>query len=215
MKKLLVVFAAILIALIATYTLSASDVPQTATGIRPLKVSETIPDVTLRTATGEPFNLRQAILESPTVLIFYRGGWCPYCNRHLGGVQQVEGELRELGFRILAISPDRPEKLREMAEKDQLTFQLLSDSSMAASRAFGIAFQADDATVQQYKEEYQIDIEADSGETHHQLPVPAVFMVDPDGQIIFSYINPDYKTRLDPEALLGTAQMFSYRSKKF
>jgi len=211
--KIPITLLALLLA--AGCTLPIAKVPQSAEEIRPLQVGSTIPNVVLRAPTGEPFDLRQAVMEKPTVLIFYRGGWCPYCNRHLSELQQVEEDLLALGYRILAISPDRPEKLMETAEKDSLTYQLLSDSSMAAARAFGIAFQVDDATVKKYKEEYKIDLEADSGETHHQLPVPAVFMVDPDGKIIFSYVNPDYKTRLNPEALLVTAQLFSYRSRKF
>lgn len=205
MKTLLALFALLLTTACMT---PVAEIPQSAEKIQPVQTGSIIPNVTLRTSTGESFDLRKAIQKKPTVIIFYRGGWCPYCNKHLGQLQQAEDELLALGYQILAISPDRPEKLRETAGKDHLTYELLSDSNMAAARAFGIAFQVDDATVKMYKEKYKIDLEADSGETHHQLPAPSVFIVKPDGRIAFSYVNPDYKTRLSPEVLITAAKMF-------
>jgi peroxiredoxin len=120
-------------------------------------------------------------------------------------MQRVDSQLRELGYRIIAISPDRPEKLLDSVEKHGLTYTLLSDHSMKAARAFGIAFRVDDQTLEKYKE-YGIDLEAASGETHHLLPVPAVFVVGTDGLVKFSFANPDYKVRIDPAVLLAAAR---------
>lgn len=204
MKTGLVLFV-LLLAVACTHP--TAGVPQSAEEIKPLQVGEFIPDIMLRTPEDTQVNLMPVVQEKPTVIIFYRGGWCPYCNRHLSAMQQTEDELLALGFQILAISPDRPEKLSETIGKDHLTYQLLSDSSMEAARAFGIAFQIDDPTVKKYKEEYKIDIEADSGQTHHQLPVPAVFIVDRGGKVLFAYTNPDYKVRLSPDDLIRVARM--------
>ncbi len=85
---------------------------------------------------------------------------------------------------------------------------LLSDSKMSAAESFGVAYQVDDATLKQLQQ-YGIDIEAASGEKHHILPVPAVFLIGTDGQIKFQYVHPDYKIRLDPELLLAAARIFS------
>ena len=71
-----------------------------------------------------------------------------------------------------------------------------------AARAFGIAFQLDAETVDLYRRA-GIDLEEASGETHHGLPVPSVFVVDADGVIRFTHSNPDYKVRLAPEKLLA------------
>ena len=79
------------------------------------------------------------------------------------------------------MSPDRPEKLKGPAEKHKLKYRLLSDSEMIAAKALGIAFRVDDATVNKYKTDYGIDLEADSGQKHHLLPVPSVFLVGRDG----------------------------------
>ena len=120
-------------------------------------------------------------------------------------MQAAEADLLNLGYQILAISPDRTPKLGESVEKGKLTYTLLSDSSMTAAQAFGIAFRVDDATLEKYKG-YNIDLEAASGEKHHLLPVPAVFIVGTDGVIAFVYANPDYKVRLTPEVLLAAAK---------
>jgi peroxiredoxin len=203
MKTILMLSAALL----SLCAIAANVVPQSAANITPLRTEDSIPDVILHTPDGNPFNLRGATAEKPTVIIFYRGRWCPYCNRHLAALQTIEQQLLDMGFQILAISPDRPEKLRETAAKENLSYQLLSDSSMEASRAFGIAFRLDDATFKKYKEEYKIDIEADSGFAHHQLPVPAVFIANTNGRILFGHTNPDYKIRLNPGAILDVARM--------
>lgn len=173
--------------------------------IKPLKVGETIPSVGLKTADGKNFDLQAAAKEQPLVLIFYRGGWCPYCNRHLGALQEIDPQLRELGYRIIAVSPDQSAELAKSAEAGHLSYTLLSDSSVKAATAFGLVFTVDDGTLKKY-EKYGIDLEAASGESHHMLPVPAVFIVGTDGVIDFVHADEDYKKRLAPDVLLAAAK---------
>lgn len=173
--------------------------------VKPLPVGQSIPEVKLKTVTGKDFDLAAVAKEQPLVIIFYRGGWCPYCNTHLGQLQEADSELRKLGFRIVAISPDRPEKLQESLDKGALSYTLLSDSSMNAAKAFGIAFEVE-APMLEKLVSYNIDIEAASGQKHHLLPVPSVFLVGTDGVIDYVYSNPDYKVRLSPDELLSAAK---------
>ena len=123
----------------------------------------------------------------------------------MGQLQAVHGQLIDLGYQIIAVSPDRPEKLAPIASKKKFEYTLLSDSKMTASMAFGIAYRVDDQTLKRLRG-YGIDLEEASGETHHLLPVPAVFVVDKSGKIHFEYVNPDYKIRLDPDTLLAAAK---------
>lgn len=170
-----------------------------------LKTGDTVPDVVLRDADDDEVKLRERVARRPAVLVFYRGGWCPFCTKHLMELAQIKDELLESGHQLLAISPDRPAKIREMPNRRKLGYTLLSDSDTTAAEAFGIAFQLPEDLVSKYKKEYQIDVEAASGESHHRLPHPAVFVVGKDGVIRFAHVNPDYKTRLDPEAILKAA----------
>ncbi|GAB4454381.1 MAG: hypothetical protein OHK0029_08880 [Armatimonadaceae bacterium] len=191
---------------------NATVVPDVAAKVNPLPVGAAVPALTLRTPDGKAFNLSAALAEKPTVLIFYRGGWCPYCNTHLGKLSQIEDDLLKQGYRILAVSPDRPEELQKSIAKQSLRYQILSDSNADAAKAFGVAFRVDDGTVSKYKNSYKIDLEASSGQNHHILPVPAVFLIGTDGMVQYRYFNPDYKVRLEPEKILEAARAHSSKA---
>lgn len=171
-----------------------------------IKVGNPIPDVVLHDADGAEFKLREHIAKQPAVLIFYRGGWCPYCTKHLMALADIKDKLAESGYQMLAISPDQPAKIKETPGREKLGYTLLSDSDMAAAKAFGISFQVPGELISKYKDKHQIDLESASGKTHHLLPHPAVFVVGKDGVIRFAHVNPDYKTRLDPEAILKATE---------
>src|SRR6266481_1658759 len=146
---------------------------QAQTNSTPLKAGDSIPNVTLRTEEDKEVSLRKLVSEKPTVLIFYRGGWCPFCNRHLQSLVGIERDLNRAGAQLLAFSMDQPAKLKATPDRGKLHYRLLSDSDAVAVKAFGIAFKVDDATVEKYKT-YGISLEAASGKDHHILPHPAV-----------------------------------------
>ncbi|MEX1016137.1 MAG: peroxiredoxin-like family protein [Phycisphaeraceae bacterium] len=181
------------------------DVPDKAEDVQPLAVDQPAPAATLRSPAGDAVDLAQAYADGPTMLVFYRGGWCPYCNTQLGHLSEAHDELEAMGYQVYAISPDRPEKLRESQGEIDMDYQLLSDADMTLARAFGLAFRVDDDTIEQYHE-YGIDLEDASGQSHHLLPVPAVILVDTAGVIRHVDYNPDYRERLDPAALLAAAR---------
>ena len=175
---------------------------RSAEDISPILIGSNVPELMLRTIDGKPFNLNEAIRNKPTVLIFYRGGWCPYCNMQLSQLQEIEADIIKYGYQIIAISPDRPEKLNESFDKYKMNYLLLSDSYMAGAKAFGIAFKLDESTIKKYGE-YGIDLVDASGEKHYSLPVPSVFVIGTDGIVKFKYVNPNYKVRLDANVLLS------------
>lgn len=179
----------------------AKTIAPSAEETKPLSTGSKVPKLTLLTARGKVFDLNQAIQNKPTVLIFYRGGWCPYCSKHLAKLQEIEPEIIKAGYQIIAISPDRPVKIRESIDKNKTKYLLLSDSKMEASKAFGVAFKLDKSTIKKYQQ-YGIDLYAASGEQHYSLPVPSVFVVGTDEVIKFDYVNPDYKVRLEANKLL-------------
>jgi peroxiredoxin len=125
-------------------------------------------------------------------------------------LREIEPELKNLGVQLLAVSPDKPSKVRETIEKHKMSFILLSDSDMVAARSFRVAYKLDDQTLAEFKK-YNIDVEDASGQRHHMLPVPAVFLVTTNGLIQFEYVNPDYKVRLDPELLVAAAKIIFRR----
>ena len=180
-----------------------ADSPQNA---KPLGVGVTAPDILLTSVDGKPVKLGSLLKKQPTALIFYRGGWCPFCNMHLAQLKTIEPDLRALGYQIVAVSPDRPEELRKTMDKHQLDYTLLSDSDAKALKAYGVAFKVDDETVEKYRA-YHVDLEASAGgRAHHALPVPSVFLIGKDRVIQFAHSNPDYKVRLAPDKILAAAR---------
>ena len=199
MKKTgLFIFTALL-----TVSATFAQLPDQAEDISPLLYGEKIPNAALVEADGSSHQLHSLIKERPSVLLFYRGGWCPYCNRHLAEIQEVEQQVANLGYQILAISPDSPENLK-VTDKDQdLNYRLFSDANGELCKKAGIAFKA--------PEKYGNMLKEKSGGHNEEgfLPVPSVFVVDHEGVILFEYINPDYSTRLSGGLLLKVLSQFS------
>lgn len=186
--------------------LTFAQVAASASDAKPLKAGDKVPAVTLRDSSGASIRLPEALVGKKTVVVFYRGGWCPFCNRHLAELAGIQGDLAQLGYQTIAISPDRPEEIAKAEAQGKSEFRRLSDSKADAIRAFGLAFRVDDKTFETYRDQYKIDLEKSSGETHHLLPVPAVFLTDEKGTIRYAYTNPDYRVRLKAADLLAAAR---------
>jgi peroxiredoxin len=173
-----------------------------AESIKHLAVGDKIPEAVMRLESGQEVGLEEQMAGEPAVLIFYRGGWCPFCTKHLAALNDITEELADAGVALLAISPDRPAKLKAAEKLADIDYVLLSDSKMELAQAFGITFRLDDKTFVKYRDQYGIDIEGDSGETHHLLPHPSVFVVDAEGIIQFAHVDSNYRKRLAPEKVL-------------
>lgn len=191
------------VAISASARIAVDDqIPNSAADAKPIKVGAMVPKAELRSLEGKAVKLSEVLGGKPTVLVFYRGGWCPFCNMHLADLGKVEGEIRAKGYQIVAITPDLPEELNKTLDKHHMTYKLYSDSAADAMKKFGVAFRLDDKTFTMYKNSYHIDLEKSSGHDHHILPVPSVFLINKSGKIVFASSNPDYKIRLKGSDIL-------------
>lgn len=174
-------------------------IPQQPEDISPLLIGESIPTIKLKDAKGMEFDLNGAVASKPTILIFYRGGWCPYCSKQLAGLQELMPELEKIGYQLLAISTDSPDVLMHSASKEHLGYTLLSDADLQVSKKFGLAFKAP-------KGYWEMLPKTTSGMNKDLLlPVPSVFILSKSGKIHYEYINPDFKQRLSPDLLKAVA----------
>ncbi|MFV8393955.1 peroxiredoxin-like family protein [Flavobacterium sp. LB2P6] len=176
-----------------------NDLPKLATEIAPLLIGEKIPNFNLKSVENTNVNLTELISKKRTVLVFYRGGWCPYCNAHLAALGEAEKQLLDLGYQIIAISPDAPKSLKVTDDKEKLNYLLLSDSTGELSKAVGIAFQ----TPENYKSRIT---QGSEGVNSSFLPVPAVFILNVNGEIEFEYITPNFKNRISNALLIAVAK---------
>ncbi len=183
---------------------AAAPVPAAPASVTPLNVGVAAPAFSALEVDGRSFSFRPDRLRGPVLLIFYRGGWCPYCNAHLKDLRTVEPQIVKMGYQILFLSTDKPALLYDSL-KEKVGYHILSDASMEAARAFGVAYRVDDATLANLKT-YGIDLEATQGTSAHELPVPSVFIVDRSGIIRFRHFDPDYRVRLPAGKVLAAAR---------
>jgi len=171
------------------------------TATKPLEKGQKVPEVTVKGLDGKDISLASLHQEKPLVIVFFRGGWCPICTKHTQQLIKVYPELKEKGFEMIGVSPDSVESTKANIDKSSIPFSLYSDSELNATSGFGLAFKVDDATVTKYKG-FGIDLEKASGQTHHALPIPAIYVVSKEGVVTFAHSNPDYRQRLDAKDLL-------------
>ncbi len=183
--------------MIATHA-RADDAAERAPGSG-LKVGDTVADADLLTIDAEKVSLRElAAKEGPLVVTFYRGGWCPFCNKALAAWESRLDEVKGAGGKFIAISPEKPELARGTSEKSHLSYVVLSDSSNKAAEAFDVLFTVDDETRKKY-EGYGIDLGEANASGEWKLPHPATFIIDRQGVVKYAHVDPDYaKGRADP-----------------
>lgn len=195
----------VLLALLFTTTAFAKTGPaSSAEEVRPLLEGMKVPDAVVSDTEGSPFSLKAMLMQKPSIVLFYRGGWCPYCNRQLAGIKDIEKQLTDLGYQIIAVSPQSLDELATQELKTEFAATLLSDHKLNALNAFGISYYVDDKTTERYKG-HNIALAMD--ETGKAvLPAPALFIVDKTGTVQLSYVNPDYSVRPSPALVLAAAK---------
>lgn len=181
-----------------------------ATGIesRALLVGQPAPALTLNDALGCPVALADLWRQGPVVIVFYRGGWCPYCNLELRAWQQRLGALKAHGATLLAISPQTPDSSLSTAEKNALSFTVLSDSALLAADAFGVGFTLPPELVALYASVGN-DLPTINGNGQWVLPVPATFVVGRDGRISYAHVEADYRERAEPADVMALVASLS------
>lgn len=182
--------------------LSAIGFSQSMYDICPLKVGAEIPEVQVADQQSKSHELKSIIGDQPSVIIFYRGAWCGYCTKHLAELNDVKADIEAMGYQVFGVTIDQAEKLQETYDKTEAKIPVYSDSKAEVIKAFGLDWRLEDDKFNLYKEKYQLDLEEWSGESHHNLPVPAIYVIK-DGIVQFQYVNPKYSVRLKPETLLS------------
>ncbi len=180
----------------------------TRSGLRStsLKEGDRAEDFILMDAHGSPVRLQQLLSQGPVVVSFYRGGWCPYCNIELRGLQRALPQIKQLGASLVAISPQLPDNSLSTEEKNHLELPVLSDVGNTVARRFGIVYTLPEDLLETY-DTFQHGLRKMNGEDGaKELPIPATFVLDRNGVIQLAYVEEDYTRRLDPELVLDKLQ---------
>ena len=181
-----------------------SDLVANGLSASALREGNVAPDFSLPDVRGHLVALKTLLDHGPVVISFYRGGWCPFCNLELRGLQRVLPEIVQMGASLVAISPQLPDNSLSTQEKNQLTFPVLSDVGNIEAKRFGIVFTLPTALVDANRAigRELVEINGESGAA--QLPMPATFVLDKSGVIRLAFVEEDWSKRLDPDIVLDT-----------
>ncbi|MCB9847706.1 MAG: AhpC/TSA family protein [Phycisphaeraceae bacterium] len=168
-----------------------------------LHVGDTAPDVSVMTTDGESVSLSSMYRDKPLVVTFYRGGWCPYCNKALKGWAGRFDDLTEAGGRFIAVTPEKPEDAQNTMDKADAGYRVFIDPQGDVGKAFRVQFELDASTQKKYMG-YGIDLSKSNANGRWELPAPATFVIDTDGVVRYAHAEWDYRTdhRADPDEVI-------------
>ncbi len=187
-----------LVFLLLLFNLSKAQETNFPTG---LKKGDKAPLFKLQQADGSWFNVENELKKGPVVIVFYRGQWCPYCNKALSLLNDSLSLLTAKNVSVVAISPETLDNTKKTIAKSKVAFPVLHDSAMMVMKAYQVGFAVDTATVAKYKQ-YGIDFEKSNGSNGANLPVPATYLINKEGIITYVYFNTDYRKRVSVKELL-------------
>ena len=184
MKKLICT----IIVVVLTFQLIAQEMP------KGLNVSDDAPSFSAIDQNGTLVELKDLLNKGSVVMVFYRGQWCPYCNKQLSALTDSLSFIEKKGGQLIAISPEMPENIIKTITKTKASFPILYDEDLKIMNSYNVTFAVDEKTIVKYKT-YGIDFETANGSNGANLPVPAVYIISKEGKIIYKYFDTDYKKR--------------------
>ena len=180
--------------------LKASSIMKSA-----LKKGDKLPEFALKDVQRGEISSKALLKNGPIVLTFYRGGWCPYCNLQLRDLQKHLSEFKAAGAELVAISPEKPDGTAETVKKEGLDFFVLSDPDGKVGKQFGLMFKLTDELKSLYQK-FGIDLEKVNDNKDWELPLAATYIVNQQGEIIYSFVDADYKKRAETKELVKIVQ---------
>ncbi len=163
---------------------------------RAKNVGDRAPDFTLPNADGDDARLSDLLADGPVVIVWYRGGWCPYCNLTLEAYHKALPEIEALGATLVAISPELPDRAVATMNQNDLDFLVLSDVGNRVAGEYGVVFTLTPQVHEIYNRAFGFD--AHNGETTGELPLATTYVIDRDGVIRYAFLDPDYTKRAEP-----------------
>ena len=167
-----------------------------------IPVGEHAPDVKAVDLEGRPVTLASLYEQGPILLAFYRGGWCPYCNMEIHSLTAAYPEFQKRHVTPVALSVDLPEAEAETKATYQIPFPVLSDTSAASLLAFHVVNKVDEPTLKKLNS-FGIDLEHYSGQSHHEIAIPSLFLIDKTGKVRWAHSDPDFKVRPSTAQILA------------
>ncbi len=178
-----------------------------------IQVGQKAPDFTLKNAQGDTVTLSTELKKGPVVLIWYRGGWCPYCNITLVAMQKILPELKAEGAELIALTPELPDKSLTTAEKNHLSFEVLTDLNHQVAKEYGVAFELTPEVAARYKEHFDLAEFNGQAAGSSMLPLAATYIITGDGMVRYAFLDADYRKRAEPREIVDMLKKINEPSK--
>ena len=166
-----------------------------------LKVGDIAPNFKAVDNSNKPYSLKKELKKGEVVVIFYRGQWCPYCNKQLSQLNDSLSLITAKGATVVAISPETTENVAKTIGKTKATFPVISDKDLSILKAYKVNYAVEGKMLDMYKK-YKIDLTQANGNNGAVLPVPATYIIGKNGIIKYVFFNPDYKVRASVQDIL-------------
>ncbi|KIG19432.1 Peroxiredoxin [Enhygromyxa salina] len=165
-------------------------------------VGQPAPDAKILDFEGKPMQLLDVVGSKPTLVVFYRGGWCPFCNSQIHQLTKAYPKFQERGITIAAISVDRADESAKTKATYTIPFPVLSDPDLDAHQAYRVTHEVSQPELEKLRG-FGINLEAASGRTHHTIAIPSMFLIDSQGAVRWAHADKDYKVRPATDSLLA------------
>ena len=162
-------------------------------------IGDKAPNFTLENALGKEVSLEEYLQKGPVVLVWYRGGWCPYCNINLHYLQEELANIKAEGANLVALTPELPDKSISTTEKHHLEFEILSDIGNNVAKKYGVVYKLTDDVAQIYNEKFNLN--QHNGDTSDELPLAATYIINTKGEIEYAFLDTDYRNRAEPSEI--------------
>jgi len=192
-------FFATIASLMLLSTVQAQENVNSKTGVKGLSVGDKVDNFSAEDQEGNGFDLYNALSKGPVVLLFYRGNWCPICNRHLSELEENLDLIYQKGAQVIAISPEKPDQINKTIKKTQASFTLLYDKDYHLSAAFDVAYLPEKSTVRKYN--LFLGAKLSRSDENERLPIPATYIIDTTGRVSWRHFDPDYKIRASAQEI--------------
>jgi len=150
------------------------------------------PEFSAKDQTGTTINLQDQLKNGSVVLVFARGHWCPYCNKQLKRFEDSLPQIKAKGASLIAVTPEKPEYINKLVAKTKASYPILFDDGLHIMKSYDVAFAVDNATITSYKK-YGIDFTTINGLNGAYLPVPAIYVINKEGSIVFRHYDTDFR----------------------
>jgi peroxiredoxin len=166
-----------------------------------LSVGSKIPELQLQDHDGKNVSSPDLLAKGHLVLCFIRGRWCPFCVGQMEAMNLILPQVEQAGATFAAISPQTVKQTFFMRDQHKLRFPLLSDAENRVARQFGLTYRVPDEQKTVYQRAF-VNLPFVNGNESWELPIPATYIIDRNGSVLYASANEDYTDRPEPEDIV-------------